>query len=131
MLRSGHPILGICGGLQALAVAAGGTLVQHIHDAKGHEQDEDPALASHAVLLSPGIIRQSFGVDSIMVNSTHHQAIADPGALQVTGRAPDGVIEAAEHPDLRFAVGVQWHPELLPEHRLLFEAFAKSMQSTG
>lgn len=111
------PVLGLCGGLQALVVAAGGTLLQHIPDAVSgaldHEQPTDPALASHAVTLTRGRLRAAYGEEVIQVNSTHHQAPGEPGALGVVGRAPDGVIEAVEHPTCRFAVGVQWHPELL------------------
>lgn len=115
------PLLGICGGMQAMAVAAGGSLVQDIATALDapldHEQPTDPALPFHPVDLSPGLLRDLLGPRT-QVNSTHHQAIAHPGSLVVTGRAPDGVAEALESPAHRFAVGVQWHPELLGDRRL-------------
>jgi putative glutamine amidotransferase len=130
------PVLGLCGGLQALAVAAGGTLVQDIltddPDALQHEQDADPAFASHPVHLSHGRLRSATGVDVLQVNSTHHQALLDPGGLRVTGRAPDGVVEVAEHPTHPFAVGVQWHPELLgaaPAGAGVFRAFAEAVRA--
>ena len=129
------PILGICGGLQALAVAAGGTLVQDIltsdPEALQHEQDADPATASHAVHLKPGHLFRATGTAVLQVNSTHHQSILDPGALRVTGRAIDGVVEVAEHPSHPFAMGVQWHPELLgeqPSGSGVFQAFASALQ---
>jgi len=114
------PILGICGGLQALAVAAGGTLVQDIGSevvgALQHEQLTDPATPSHPVSAT-GWLAGQLGA-SLSVNSTHHQAVADPGAFEVVGRAPDGVIEALVLPGHRCCVGVQWHPELLGDTRL-------------
>ncbi len=109
----GVPLLGICGGMQALAVALGGTLVQDIgtqvHGALEHEQPTDPASAWHP-LEATGRWAPLVGA---AVNSTHHQAVADAGPLAVFGRAPDGVIEAVALPGHPFCLGVQWHPELL------------------
>jgi len=111
------PLLGICGGLQVMAVAAGGTLVQDLSvewpGAAEHQQLTPPSEPWHAVQLEPGLVRNAYPTASIRVNSTHRQAIDQPGALSVVGRAPDGVIEAAELPGLRWCAGVQWHPEAL------------------
>ncbi len=115
------PLLGLCGGMQAMAVATGGSLIQDIATelpaSLPHEQAADPALPSHPVDLSPGRLRELLG-PTVPVNSTHHQAVADPGVFTITGRAPDGVVEAIELPGHRFAVGVQWHPELLGQGAL-------------
>lgn len=120
-LASGLPVLGVCGGMQALVVASGGTLLQDIAtalpSALDHEQATDPAGPDHEVLLSPGRLAALLG-PRVQVNSTHHQAVDDPGALRICGRAPDGVVEAVEASDHPFAVGVQWHPELLDDDRL-------------
>lgn len=113
------PILGVCGGMQALAVAAGGTLIQDLPkpdadhpDRLDHEQPGDPAVPSHGVRVE-GVAIGWLGA-SVPANSTHHQAVADPGAgLVACGWAPDGVIEVIAAPGHRFALGVQWHPELL------------------
>ena len=118
-LDADFPVLGLCGGLQTLLVASGGSLVQdigaQIAGAAEHEQPTDPATTWHEVRLEEGLLRAQFGRDTIRVNSTHHQSARRLGALLATGRAPDGVIEAVEHPLLRWAVGVQWHPELLAD----------------
>ena len=120
----GVPLLGICGGMQALAVALGGTLVQDIGtDVPGaleHEQPTDPATAWHP-LLADAKWAALFGN---AVNSTHHQAVADAGPLPVVGRAPDGVTEAVALPGHPFCLGVQWHPELLDGR--LFAALVSS-----
>jgi putative glutamine amidotransferase len=114
-LERGVPILGLCGGMQAIAVAAGGTLVQDIAaDVPGalpHEQPTDPAETWHPLVTRDPRLPGA-------VNSTHHQAVADPGVARVIARAPDGVVEAVEVPGHPFAVGVQWHPELLADDRL-------------
>ncbi|MEC7948591.1 MAG: gamma-glutamyl-gamma-aminobutyrate hydrolase family protein [Myxococcota bacterium] len=134
-LTRGVPVLGLCGGLQALAVAAGGTLVQDIPTADPgalqHEQDADPAGPSHSVHLSAGHLLWTNGTPVLHVNSTHHQALLDPGSLEITGRAPDGVAEVAEHREHPFALGVQWHPELLgdtPAGAGVFRAFAAALR---
>lgn len=121
---TGQPVLGICGGMQALAVALGGTLVQDLGalwpGAQEHEQPTDPATPWHAITAEPAW-EAVFGP---VVNSTHHQAVDDPGALRVLARADDGVIEAVHLPGHPFCVGVQWHPELLDGR--LFEALVSS-----
>jgi putative glutamine amidotransferase len=120
----GLPFLGICGGMQALAVAVGGTLVQDIGacvpGALEHEQPTDPAEPWHAIVPDPSWA--SLLGDS--VNSTHHQAVDDPGPLSVVARAPDGVVEAVALPGHPFCVGVQWHPELFDAR--LFDALVSA-----
>jgi putative glutamine amidotransferase len=124
------PVLGICGGEQVLAVALGGTLIQHIPDsvpaALAHEQPNPRHEPGHAVQVTPGTrLARIVGTESMQVNSSHHQAVADPGRTTVNARAPDGVIEGIELPRARFCIGVQWHPEFLidPGDRALFSAF--------
>jgi len=133
------PLLGICRGVQVLAVAAGGSLVQDVPSElpeatlhrKANEKKDDPdeTFLAHAVLLSPSSrLVRIVGTDTIRVNSLHHQAVAAvPAPWQVVGRSTDGVNEAIEQPSHPFMIGVQWHPELLaPEHesaRRLFQAF--------
>jgi putative glutamine amidotransferase len=116
-IRADRPILGICGGMQALAVAAGGTLLQDIKTqhpgAMEHEQTTDPSEPWHPISIETGLIRKAYGCSILRVNSTHHQAVDDPGPFEVTATAPDGIIEAIEHPELECCVGVQWHPELI------------------
>ncbi len=63
--------------------------------------------------LEPGLALDAYGTAEIHVNSTHRQAVDDPGELRVTGRAPDGVVEVAEAADHPWCVGVQWHPEAI------------------
>lgn len=127
-LERGLPVLGICGGMQVLAVAGGGTLVQDLPSMTdvgiAHEQPGDPAEPSHSVTITDPT-RLGFPSASVMVNSTHHQAVDSPGAFDIVGRAPGGVVEAIAHPAHPFAVGVQWHPELIGQlgpYRALVEA---------
>jgi len=110
------PVLGVCGGMQLLNVVRGGTLFQDLPEETGlvgHEQPPPKDVPSHEVQVTPGTVLASVvGPAPLSVNSTHHQAVKEPGAgVLVSGRAPDGVVEAIELPDLRFALGVQWHPE--------------------
>ena len=129
-LKRNIPLLGICGGMQVMAVALGGKLIQDIAtfnpQALEHEQPTDPAKPWHNVSLS-GIFREIYQRDSIMVNSTHHQAVLPHEKYSVAGIADDGIIEAIVVHDHTFALGVQWHPELLRDS--LFSYFTKIIEN--
>ncbi|MCL6606788.1 MAG: gamma-glutamyl-gamma-aminobutyrate hydrolase family protein [Geminicoccaceae bacterium] len=111
------PILGICGGQQLLNVVLGGSLIQHIPDAVPdalpHEQPNPRTEPGHEVLVEPGtLLHRLTRAERLLVNSAHHQAAETVGpSVVVSGRAPDGVIEAIEDPRRSFCLGVQWHPE--------------------
>ncbi len=130
-LDRGMPVLGICGGEQLLAVALGGSLIQHIPDAIDgaleHEQMNPRHEPGHDVAILPGTrLHAIVGAPRMAVNSAHHQAVADPGAAaMVCAVAPDGVIEAIESRAHGFALGLQWHPEFLidPGDARIFQAF--------
>ena len=133
--RVGLPILGICRGAQALNVARGGTLHQHLPEVVGdavvHRQREDGGQTTHVVDVFPGSrLAGVLGTKRLRVNSFHHQAVDRLGSgLRVCARAPDGTIEAIEDPALPFVVAVQWHAETLahaPAHRALFEAVVEA-----
>ena len=110
------PMLGICKGMQAMNVASGGTLCQDIHRMSGvlqHEQKAPRQFPSHSVSIAPGTqLHRLFG-PSLMVNSFHHQAVKEPApGFIVAATAPDGIPEAIES-SRSFALGVQWHPEMM------------------
>jgi putative glutamine amidotransferase len=107
------PVLGICRGLQVMAIAHGGSLHQNLPDVSALVHRERPGqFVDHAATFTEGsMVAESLGATEVIVNSSHHQAVKDPGDLVVTGVAPDGTIEVCEDPSLPFCLGVQWHPE--------------------
>lgn len=118
-LKRNLPVLGICGGMQLLHVVLGGTLFQDIRtecqQAREHEQKHDRTQPQHPVDVKDGThLAELTGRGQLMVNSTHHQAARKLGEhVVVSAVAPDGVIEGIEAKNHPFAIGVQWHPELL------------------
>ena len=133
------PFLGICRGIQVLNVALGGSLVQDIPSqvpaALPHSFDRKTtprAYLAHPVKIDPhSQLARIMQREVAQTNSWHHQAIKQVAdRLRITAVAPDGVIEAAEVPGLRFAIAVQWHPEWLfeehAEQRRLFEELVRA-----
>lgn len=133
------PMLGICRGMQTLATALGGKVMQDIEEdfkkqqkaglsadtePLKHSQDGDRDMLSHVVNISEGSELQEIyeGASSIYVNSFHHQAVKETGPrFHVTATAPDGIIEAMESTEYKSVLGVQWHPEwLMSDGRRLF-----------
>src|ERR687897_51415 len=110
-LARGMPLLGICRGSQALNVACGGTLHQHL---PGHRQSEPGCDVTHEVEVLPGTrLAALIGTGPHAVNSFHHQAVDGLGSgLRIAARAADGTVEAIEGAG-GFAIGVQWHAETL------------------
>ncbi|RMF92243.1 MAG: gamma-glutamyl-gamma-aminobutyrate hydrolase family protein [Nitrospinota bacterium] len=132
----GRAILGICGGMQVLNVAFGGTLYQDIAsqlpEAIKHQQAAPGWYATHAVHIESGSrLQEICGGTSYRVNSFHHQAVKHVAeGFLVTARAEDGIIEGIERPGNGFVLGVQWHPERMYQRdqgaRRLFEAFVQA-----
>ena len=126
------PVLGVCGGMQLLNVVRGGTLHQDLAaDAgiAGHEHPPPKDVPSHDVAVAPGtLLADLVGAGALRVNSTHHQAVRDPGqGVLVSARAPDGVVEGIELPDVPFAIGVQWHPEAVARHEARHAAIYRGL----
>ncbi|MBR5655113.1 MAG: membrane dipeptidase [Prevotella sp.] len=125
------PMLGICRGVQTLAIALDGHVAQDIDENKKdndkpiikHSQDADRNELTHSVSIAPdSYLFNIYQSEQIYVNSFHHQAVDDPGKrFKITAQAPDGTIEAIESCEFKPIMGVQWHPEWLEEEgRKLF-----------
>jgi len=103
--RPDKPVLGVCLGMQYMALARGGALDQHLPDTTPTHADH-ASDRPHAILPEPGA-----PLPAGDVASNHHQAVSDPGDLVIAARAHDGVIEAVRDASRPFFLGVQWHPE--------------------
>lgn len=123
------PVLGICRGMQLLAVASGGTLHQHLPEVVGHNghRPEPGCFGEHPVRLADRSLLAGVLGARVTVRSYHHQGIANCGTATPAGWAEDGSIEALELPSRRFACGVLWHPEAGTDSRL-FDALVIAAQ---
>ena len=133
--KQNKPVLGICGGMQLINVALGGSLIQHLPEEVPsdltHSQEHDRREPAHPIEIYPESILHSIlsGERVVQVNSVHHQAVKQVApVLRANAKAPDGVIEGIEHPDHPFCLGIQWHPEFHVTHhdRSIFNAFVEA-----
>lgn len=117
-LKKGIPVLGICGGCQIINVIAGGSLYQDLAQQAPHSSNHTQGM--HEVVIEHNtLLHGILGKDSTPANSSHHQAVREPGKdIVVCARAGDGVIEAIEHRDFPNVLGIQWHPERMDEEML-------------
>ena len=118
------PLLGICRGMQVLNVAAGGTLHQHLPELVGHDGHRQTVGVFHdhdVRLAGDSLAARAAGEQLHATKSHHHQGVDALGdGFVVTGWSElDDLPEAIEHPQRRFALGVQWHPEVDETSRLI------------
>ena len=130
------PTLGVCRGMQLMAVTAGGSLDQHTPDLVGHEQHSPggPEYGEVSVRTEAGSRVHAAVGDQAEVACHHHQSVREHPGFAPTAWAPDGTLEAMERPGPRFCVGIQWHPEVGRDHALfeaLVEAAAERLASGG
>jgi len=138
------PVLAICYGAQSLNVFLDGSLIQDIPSELGskicHSSRRERIVGQirrsdsmHSVQFEAGRVLNLAGAAETKVNSSHHQAILEPGrGLRVTARAPDGVVEAVEWTgDSNWVVGVQWHPERMPKNALAETLFCDLLSAAS
>jgi microsomal dipeptidase-like Zn-dependent dipeptidase/anthranilate/para-aminobenzoate synthase component II len=119
------PILGICRGIQTLAMVLGGHVRQDISDIwqHNHSQEEERHVATHSVFVEKdSLLYNIYAASELSVNSFHHQAVDDAGPrFRVIARSDDGIIEAMESTEYKSILGVQWHPECLESGLPIFQ----------
>lgn len=130
------PIFGICRGAQVLNVFFGGSLHQEIADFYTEQPHLNTILPKSTVVVDPqSRLYEIIGKKFIRVNSLHHQAVKTLGkSLKISAKEPNGIIEAIEHTELPFVIGVQWHPEFLlpyPRQRKLFAKFVEASRTAN
>ena len=119
--ETGIPVLGVCRGMQIMAVANAGTLDQHLPDMVGTDVHLPTAgvFARHTVRVAAGSrLADVLGTATLDVPTYHHQGVATHPGYTATAWTADGVVEAFEDPDAPFRLAVQWHPEAADEAEL-------------
>jgi putative glutamine amidotransferase len=132
-LERDMPTLAICRGFQLLNVARGGDLVQHLPEKVGHDEHKmvPGTYAEHPVEVKDGTRLASLVGAASDVTSHHHQSIGRVGeGLVEAAWARDGTLEGVEDPSLRFAIGVQWHPEARAD-AALFQGLVEEARTYG
>jgi putative glutamine amidotransferase len=112
--EAGLPLLGVCRGMQVMAVHAGGSLDQHVPDLVGHDRHNPgaDAFGETSVSLAPGSRLASLLGTSLTVHCHHHQSVRAHPGFTAAAWAEDGLLEAMEATGERLCVAVQWHPEM-------------------
>lgn len=130
------PVLGICRGAQLMSIARGGNLHQDLRPLRKLTPNKNTIFRVKEAILEPvSKLLKIIGHSPLRVNSLHNQAINEIGPpFRLAARDRDGFVQAIEHPQHEFMIGVQWHPEYLPyakHHRKLFCAFARAVKASG
>ncbi|MCK5769873.1 gamma-glutamyl-gamma-aminobutyrate hydrolase family protein [Algiphilus sp.] len=127
------PVLGICRGAQLLNVASGGSLYADIRHRRRLTSNRRTVLPRKTAVLRPGSrLARICGDRTLRVNSLHHQAVRDLGrGLRTVARDADGIKQAVEAPGTAFRIGVQWHPEYLPQKRAQRRLIAALVRRAG
>lgn len=124
------PLLCICRGMQALNVAAGGSLYEHIPDIRAddiHRNEAGLWAMQEVHVEANSLTAEVMGLTRLRTSSGHHQAVKALGhGLRIVARADDGIVEALEMADYPWLIAVQWHPEVTaerdPSQQALFDA---------
>ncbi|WP_304507118.1 gamma-glutamyl-gamma-aminobutyrate hydrolase family protein [Anaerotignum sp.] len=135
-IQNNIPLLGICRGMQIINIALGGTIFQDISvqtsSTLKHSQQAPRGYGTHSIIMEKNSLLSSlWGKEKATVNSFHHQAVAVLGdGLRISAKSQDGLIEAIEHIENPFVLGVQWHPEAMKgeDQRKLFSAFLSAAE---
>jgi len=129
------PVFGICRGAQLVNIHLGGTLHADIGPLLGELPRPRTVLPRVTIdVAKDSRLASHLGATRLSVNALHHQSVKAPAAgFEIVARDRDGIVQAIEEPRHRFLVGVQWHPEYMPQHRLqrnLFESFVSACRGS-
>lgn len=129
-VKKGLPIMGICRGSQLLNVYFHGTLYQSINTFYLEEPNPSSVFPVKKVYIKPGSkMAEVLGVQQLEVNALHHQAVKDPGInIDIVAREPNNVVQGIENIEQNFIIGVQWHPEYLPQRKQQRRVFKALIQ---
>jgi len=128
------PTLGVCRGMQVMAVGAGGVLEQHLPDLVGHEHHSPGADVFGDVpvrVAEESLLHDLVRADELGVHRHHHQSVRNHPGFNAVAWADDGTVEAMERPGDRFCLGVQWHPEVAADAGLFQALVGASRQPRG
>ncbi len=122
-LGRGLPVLGVCRGMQVMAVALGGSVEQHLPDRLGHDdhasgEGRPGDTHRHRVSVVQGTRTHDVLGDAFDAHCHHHQGVGRLGDFVPSGWSADGVLEVMELPGVAFGVGIQSHPEIAGDDRL-------------
>ncbi|CAM3628833.1 gamma-glutamyl-gamma-aminobutyrate hydrolase family protein [Pontibacter korlensis] len=134
--KKGLPVMGICRGAQLMNVYFRGTLYRSINSFYMEEPNPASVFPVKKVHIKPGSkLERVLGTQQLEVNALHNQAVKEPGqAIDIVAREPNQVVQGIEHTVQDFMIGVQWHPEYLPQsklHRRLFKALVQQAKGVN
>jgi len=135
-IKSKKPVLGICRGAQFINVYHGGDLHQDIQDYYSEIPKVDTIYPKKDIIIKSNTrLADILGAGTVQVNSLHNQAVNKTGThIIITAREETGVAQAIEHQSYPFMIGIQWHPEYLPQidrQQKLFRSLVEYSKNSG